>query len=330
MRNHKEVVERVKLAMLATQRYPWEQGVCMQALYEAGDINTAIAMAHDAVLRQGEDGRFAIMDSTVAVTDPASCGEVVWRAYEKTGDVFYKSACEKMYHYLLQDAPRMSDGILCHNTVSFQDGFSASQIWADSIYMAPPFIAVMGNIKEAVDQIQGMYRYLVDDQSGLVRHIYDAGQKRFVREKLWATGNGWALLGIARVIDECDKKNDVEIVQYSEKLKNLFVKLLDSMLVYQLEDGRFHDVLDDSSSFVDGASAMMLATVVYRGIANGWLDNSYKNKAELIFYTMDNYVDDYGIIHSVCGCPHFVSEGTSAESMAAFIMMDAWHDRASC
>lgn len=45
-------IQLVKNAMLAVQRYPWEQGVCMQALYEIGDINTAIAMAHDAVLRQ--------------------------------------------------------------------------------------------------------------------------------------------------------------------------------------------------------------------------------------------------------------------------------------
>lgn len=44
-------VERVMKAMLAVQRYPWEQGVCMQAVYEAGDICTAVAMAHDAVLR---------------------------------------------------------------------------------------------------------------------------------------------------------------------------------------------------------------------------------------------------------------------------------------
>lgn len=46
----------VKSAMLSIQRYPWEQGVCAQALWELGDETTAIAMAHDAVLRQQPDG----------------------------------------------------------------------------------------------------------------------------------------------------------------------------------------------------------------------------------------------------------------------------------
>lgn len=325
MRNHSEIVEQVKIAMLATQRYPWEQGVCMQALYEQGDMKTAIAMAHDAVLRQGEDGRFAIMDGTVAVTDPASCGEVVWRASEETKDVMYKVACERMLDYLINKAPKTETGILCHNTDSIHEGFSDIQIWADSIYMAPPFLAVMGEWEEAYKQIVGMYQYLVDEKTGLIRHIYDAGQSRFVRDKLWATGNGWALMGIERVIEECLKCDNQLFVR---KLQELFVKLIDGMLLFQLEDGRFHDILDDKKSFVDGAAAMMMATAVYRAIANGWLDSNYKAKAELVFDTMDNYVDDYGIIHSVCGCPHFVSEGTSAESMAAYLMMDAWHDKA--
>ena len=47
----KKKTELVKNAMLAVQRYPWEQGVCAQALWEFGDKTTAIAMAHDAVLR---------------------------------------------------------------------------------------------------------------------------------------------------------------------------------------------------------------------------------------------------------------------------------------
>ena len=64
----------VKNAMLAVQRYPWEQGVCMQALYEFGDITTAVAMAHDAVLRLQADGRLSVINENIAVTDPAANG----------------------------------------------------------------------------------------------------------------------------------------------------------------------------------------------------------------------------------------------------------------
>ena len=34
-----ETARRVMGAMLAIQRYPWEQGVCAQAMYEAGKEN---------------------------------------------------------------------------------------------------------------------------------------------------------------------------------------------------------------------------------------------------------------------------------------------------
>ena len=314
-------IDLVKMAMLAVQRYPWEQGVCMQALYELGDYTTAFAMAHDAVLRQQPDGRLAVTGSNIAVTDPAANGEVVLRAYEKTGDAFYKNAADKMLEYLINKAPRTNKNILCHNEISFQKDFSPDQIWVDSIYMAPPFLAVAGRIDEAEIQISGMINYLKDEQTGLLFHIFDAGQNRFLRKKLWATGNGWALLGMARVIDEAEKQNRKDI---KEKLIKISTKLLENLLKYQLEDGRFHDILDDKTSFIDGTSAMMCAAFIYRGVKNGWLEKKYLSNAHKVSEIMDNFIDDFGIIHQVCGCPDFVTSGTSAESMAAYLMMHAW------
>lgn len=317
----KSNLEKVKKAMLAVQRYPWEQGVCMQALYENGDIETAVAMAHDAVLRQQEDGRLAVINSNIAVTDPAANGVVVKKAYDITGDTFYLTAANKMLDYLMTKAPRTDKGILCHNEVSFHQGFSPNQIWADSIYMAPPFLAEMGEIEEAFKQISGMYDYLINPKSGLLRHIFDAGTNLFVRDKLWATGNGWALMGMAAVSEKAQACNKNQI---AKKLNAMSKNLLDNLLKYQLSDGRFHDILDDENSFVDGASAMMTAAYIYRSIKNKTLPESYKPYADKVLETMENYVDSYGIIHGVCGCPNFVSEGTSAESMAAYIMMHSW------
>lgn len=317
-------IEAVKKAMLAVQRYPWEQGVCMQALYESGDISTAVAMAHDAVLRQQSDGRLAVTGSNIAVTDPAANGEVVYRAYEITKNPFYKEAAEKMLRYLLYKAPRTSKNILCHNEISFQEGFSPDQIWVDSIYMAPPFLAVMGHLEEAVLQINGMMEYLQDEKTGLLFHIFDAGQNRFVRQKLWATGNGWALLGLIRVMEAAKKNGAEEIL---EGLKRKATKLLDAVLKYQLEDGRFHDIFNEEDSFIEGAAAMMIAAFIYRGVADSFISKNYLIHADKVSKTMDQFIDEYGIIHEVCGCPDFVKPGTSAESMASYIMMYSWKEK---
>lgn len=317
-----ELITRVTKAMLAVQRYPWEQGVCMQALYELGDVTTAFAMAHDAVLRQTDDGRLAVTGANIAVTDPAANGEVVYRAYQATGDILYQEAANRMLDYLVNRAPRTREGIICHNEVSFVEGFSPYQIWVDSVYMAPPFLAVMGEVKLAYEQIMGMLAYLRDDSTGLLYHIYDAEKHEYVRKKLWATGNGWALLGIARVIAEAISQGFQEI---ADSLIKTEIDLLDNMLRYQLEDGRFHDILNEEDSFVEGAAAMMMASAIYRGIKQGWLSETYRGYADKVYCYMDKYIDNLGIIHEVCGCPHFVSEGTSAESMAAYLMMHAYY-----
>lgn len=317
-------VELVKKAMLAVQRYPWEQGVCAQALLELGDVTTAIAMAHDAVLRQKEDGRLAVINENIAVTDPAANGEVVWRAYEKTGDPRYREAAERMLQYLLHQAPRTANSCICHNEISFHEGYSADQVWVDSIYMAPPFLAVMGEVEEAVAQIEGYMDYLKDAETGLLYHIYDAGTDRFVRKVLWATGNGWALLGIARVAETAFEKG---MKKQAEKLVLSGREILDGMLRYQLPDGRFHDILDKPDSFVEGTAAMMMATYIYRGMVGGWLPAEYAEYADRVRVTMEDYVDEIGLIQEVCGCPHFLEVGTSAESMAAYLMMHGWYGK---
>jgi rhamnogalacturonyl hydrolase YesR len=190
--------------------------------------------------------------------------------------------------------------------------------------MAPPFLAVMGEITEAVAQIEGYLAYLRDAKTGLLYHIYDAGTGRFVRQKLWATGNGWALLGMARVAETALDKGDTEA---AGKMIAYGKELLDAMLKYQLADGRFHDILNDPDSFTEGTAAMMMAAFIYRGIVGGWLSSEYIVYADRVRVTMEEYVDDIGLIKEVCGCPDFLEVGTSAESMAAYLMMHGWYGK---
>ena len=68
------LVEKVKRALLTTQRHSWEQGVAAQAFLELGDDDLVILMAKEAVLRQREDGRLGVVGANHAVTDPAASG----------------------------------------------------------------------------------------------------------------------------------------------------------------------------------------------------------------------------------------------------------------
>jgi unsaturated rhamnogalacturonyl hydrolase len=72
--------------MLAMQRYAWEQGVAAQAMLKSGETDWVILMAKDAVLRQFDDGRLAVVCSNQGVTDPAANGEAVLYAAKITRD----------------------------------------------------------------------------------------------------------------------------------------------------------------------------------------------------------------------------------------------------
>ena len=313
-------IQQVINAMLAMQRHSWEQGVCAQALYEADRRDLWIPMAYDAVRRMGSDGRLALLGSGNAVSDPASNGEVCLRAYEETDDPVFKEGAERMLEYLLKKAPRTSDGIICHNAVSHHEGFSPYQIWIDGLYMVPPFLAAMGCLDEAAEQVRGYHRYLYDRKAHLFDHIYDVEQGFYVRKVHWATGNGWALMGLTRLADLAARKGRDDLWW---EFVNLLTDVLKNMLEYRLPDGRFPDILDDPKSFADGTSAMMAASAVYRGHVNGYLDFGLEF-ADKAFETVTSKIDEYGLLREVCGCPDFVSEGTSAEAQAAYIIAWVW------
>lgn len=318
--------EKAAKCMLAMQRHPWEQGVCAQALAEAGRDNLWIPMAYDAVMRQDGDGRLAMVGGNNAVSDPAANGEACLRAFEKTGDPFYLEGARRMLDYLEKKAPRTADGIICHNAVSFDPDFSPFQLWIDGLYMVPPFLAVMGKTEAAAGQVRGYIRHLFDKEAGLFFHIRDISDGRFVRKKHWATGNGWALMGLARVAEAAREQDCPGI---AEEMSAFLNRLLDAMLRWQLPDGRFRDILDDPESFADGTSAMMMAAAVFRGIRGGYVPPSRREAAETAYRTVAGMMDGIGLIRGVCGCPDFLTEGTSVEAQAAFIMADAWRERLS-
>ena len=319
-----ETLKKAAAAMLAIQRYPWEQGTAAQAMYEAGETAVWVNMAHDAVLRQQPDGRLAVINANYAVTDPASNGEVVYRAWELTGDPFYKEGAERMFRFLKEQAPRTEDGVLWHNETSNNPDFSPAQLWIDSMYMAPPFLAVMGDLEDAAQQIRGLSKYLRDPETGLMFHIYDAGTGKFVRKKRWATGNGWTLMGIRRVVEEACKAGREDLVKELQSLGN---SLLSALLPYQTEDGRFHDILDEPDSFIDGTSAVMTAAFIYRSVLTGDLSSDYLEAADRAFDAVAGSMDEFGLLHEVCGCPDFLRQGTSCEAQAAFIMAGVWKER---
>jgi len=307
-----QLVVHAMLAMLCMQRAAWEQGTASQALIAIGRKDLAILFAKDALVRQTKEGRLGILGEDPGVTDPASNGEAVLLAWKETGEEKYKKAADAMYEYLKTRAPKTRDGILYH--VSY-----AGQIWSDASFMAPPFLALMGDFDEAVKQIEGFRKYLMDKEKKMYYHIWDEDKNVYARKLFWGGGNGWTAAGIAKIIDLLPANRQdltAKMVAYGKEV-------IDGCLAHIRTDGLFHDIIDDSNSFVETNLGQMLAFSIYRGLKAGWLDNSYKEKADAMRLAARGKIDDYGIVQGACGSPNFDRVGTSTEAQSFFLMMES-------
>ncbi|MGB3860490.1 MAG: glycoside hydrolase family 88 protein [Candidatus Aminicenantaceae bacterium] len=307
-----EKIEKVKRAMLSMQRYAWEQGVAAQAMLESSETEWVILMAKDAVLRQLDDGRLAVVSSNQGVTDPAANGEAVLFAAKVTGEPKLQIGAEKMLEYLLTRAPRTKDGTLYHIA-------HKPQVWIDSMYMAPPFLAVAGQAHEAVKQIEGFRKLLWNPEKKLFSQIWDDDKKDFYRKDFWGVGNGWAAAGMARVIKALPQQMAAE----KKQLVTYVREVIEGCLSYQRTDGFFYDVVDNPKTFIETNLAQMLSYTIYRGIQGRWLDDSYRKHADRMRRAAHQKVDEYGLVQDVCGAPNFESAGTATEGQAFFLLMEA-------
>ncbi len=307
------MLDKAKLALLCMQRHSWEQGVTMQAFLELGEGDTVIALAKEAAYRSMADGRVATIGVTDGVTDPCCAGEALLWAAKETRDPELVTACERLFHWALDSAPRSESGIVYHLT-------GKKEFWVDSMYMLPPYLAVAGKCKEAIRQIEGYYDALHDRPCGLMSHMWDDGLKRFVRAAHWGVGNGWTVAGLARVIALLPKSMPNERSGLIEKAQ----RLIKALIPYMREDGLFHDVVDDESTFVETNLSQMLCYAILRGIRDGWLSaEEFSPLAHKLHDAVQKKIDRYGLIQGVCGAPTFDKPGVAPEGQAFYLLMES-------
>lgn len=305
------MMKKVKLALLAMQRYSWEQGVAMQAFLEQGDMDVVIALAKEASYRQIEDGRTAMIGSADAITDPCATGEALYQAFLRTKSEDLKIAHEKLLNWALYKAPRNETGIIYHLT-------DKPQFWVDSMYMLPPYLAAAGYPEEAVKQVKGYWEALYCKEHHMMSHMWDDKEKTYIRKAFWGVGNGWAMAGIARVIDLLPLEMQTE----KDELIIMATSLIKSILPYMREDGLFHDVLDDEETFIETNLSQMLTYTIYRGMKSEWLPKDLELVASKMRQAVNYKVDDYGLVQGVCGAPDFNKPGVAPEGQAFYLLME--------
>jgi rhamnogalacturonyl hydrolase YesR len=304
-------IDRVLVATIGMQRFDWEQGTVAQALLEMGEYDLVVSFARAAIMRQ-VDGRFSVIKGNMPINDCASVGEAVLFAGKLTGDPVFAKGANEMLDVIKNTNHKNGEGIIYHTQEP------TKFIMSDAFYMLPPFLAAAGEFDEAMKHIEGYRKYLYHEKEQLYSHIWDGPNSKFIREDFWGVGNGWTAAGLTRVIKMLPENRSED----KKRLIGYLKDVIDGCLIYLREDGMFHNVVNKPETFPEVNLSQMISYSIFRGVAAGYIDSGYLEKAEKMRKAANEQVDNLGYVQNVCGLPNFDRSYVAPEGQAFYLLME--------
>jgi rhamnogalacturonyl hydrolase YesR len=177
------------------------------------------------------------------------------------------AASKRQAKHLLNIVPRFYNGAISQRE-------DIPELWADFVYMAPPFLAYharatndAGLLAETVRQL-GLYRQVLRADTtaahaGLWQHIVGP---QSADHGLWSTGNAWAAAGMVRVLGVIQGWRGVEHQQQLARTVAGYVKeILDgARAAGRGNGGLLRNYLADKSWFGEASGTALLAAAAYR------------------------------------------------------------------
>ena len=316
VKTNNPIFEKARNAMLAMQRASWEQGVAVQAMIECGDYDMLRLLVDAALVRQNRDGRTCMLGSNNNVTDPVAAGYGILKCHELFGDEKYKQAADRLYNYCKDRAPRNEAGAVYHLN-------NSKEIWSDSIYMLPPFLAAYRDYDDCMKQIRGYRTCLWNADKKLYSHRWNDDTNSFINERFWGGGNGWAAASFAIIYELLP--NDLQ--SYKTEIATYLTELLEGLQTNMRTDGLFNDFVGEQGSFVETNLSQMTAFAIYKGVETGAINKKYLDFASKMKEGALAKVDEFGYVQGAAGSPNFNSPGTSTEAQAFLLMMLAAEEK---
>ena len=304
------VAGKAKNAMLAMQRAAWEQGVAIQAMIECADYEMLRLLVNEALLRQTSDGRTCMLGSDHSVTDPVAAGYGILKCHELFREEKYKQAADRLYNYCKNTAPRNGIGSVYHIN-------NSREIWSDSIYMLPPFLAAYGDYDECLKQVRGYRTCLWNADKKLFSHRWSDDEKKFINAKCWGGGNGWAAASFAIIYELLPAGQQA----YKTEIATYLSELLDGLQANVLPNGLFNNFVGEPDSFVETNLSQMAAFSIFKSVKTGAIAPKYLEFARKMKEGALAKVDEYGYVQGAAGSPSFNSPGVSTEAQAFLLMM---------
>lgn len=216
--------------------------------------------------------RFSLLDDMGMQTVPYVNRLIADPEFDEDSEE-YKMA-KRVTNHIMNDASRLPDGTFARFTPD------TMTVWADDLFMASIVLLRMHELTgedkyldEVIHQVIKFDEYLLDESSGLYWHGYFTRDGKHSSTK-WGRANGWTMMAKTELLLSMPEHHPRR-----DEILNIFTRHSKGLLAVQSEDGRWNQVLDDPSTYLETSATAMFVRAYARGVHEGWLDRETYDEA---------------------------------------------------
>lgn len=292
-------IEKIMQGLKSTWNYI--DGCMIKAILEMYAITKEdkyLKFADDFIdCKVNADGTIEGYDVNELNIDNVNAGKTLFELFDLTGKEKYRKAIDLVYSQVAQ-MPRTKEGNFWHKNI-YPD-----QVWLDGLYMCQPFYMEYEtrfhdkkNYDDIFQQFFNVEKNMRDPKTGLYYHAYDSSRAMFwcdrvtgLSQNFWLRALGWFSMAL---LDTLDKTDASAAGESYEKLKQIFVELMDAMLKYQDESGMWYQIVNYGGmdkNYLETSGSSIMAYALLKGVRLGILPESYVEYAKK---AIDGICDKY-------------------------------------
>ncbi|MBR5586895.1 MAG: glycoside hydrolase family 88 protein [Clostridia bacterium] len=287
--------EPCPISIVDINKWEWAQGVGLYGLYRY--YETSGNEKYLDYLKTWFDAR---IKEGLPAKNINTCCPLLTFSYVCCDRADYKQLIEEWAEYLMNDLPRTEEGGFAHcgSGVDIDD-----QLWDDTIFMSVLFLARAGVIlgredylEETKKQFLLHIRYLADVKTGLWFHGWNFADRTNFAGALWGRGNCWITVAIPDYIDIMGDKLEQGIKEY---LLGVFTAQVKALKKYQAEDGMWHTLVNDPTSYKESSATAGFAYGIHKGVRLGYIGEEYAECAKKGIDAIISRTDESGVVGDV-------------------------------
>ena len=275
--------------------WEWPQGVGLYALYQHAVFTDS--QAQFDYLQGWFDRRLCegLPEKNVNTMAPML---TLAHLSERSGDAKQKALCREWAEWVMTQMPRTQEEGLQHIVTG---AANPQQLWADTLFMTVLFLAKIGvmlgrtdYVEESLRQFLLHVKYLTDRKTGLWFHGWTFEGRHNFAHALWARGNSWFTAGVV------DYLETVRVAQGArDYLRETLASQVAGLQAMQANDGMWHTLLDDRSSYVETSATAAFAYGILKGVRLGLLPKSAESAGWRAFDAVSRRIDADGTVREV-------------------------------